>query len=271
VTADPARYADALVGAALSATPAGFVTDLDGTLAPIVEDPAAAMPIPGAVDVLRALARRVAVVAVVTGRAAMDARRILGPAGNELLVAGNHGLEWLEPGSRSPTSPARAAELRAALVAAIDEVPDLEGVAVDDKGLSATIHYRAARDVAATRAALLSALRSLPPGIELREGRRSVELRPVGAGDKGSALAAIAERHSLRGVVVAGDDVTDVDMFRVAGALRGRGVVALSVAVAAGREVPAAVSEAADLTLPAPERLVALLDRVVRALPEQAG
>jgi trehalose 6-phosphate phosphatase len=268
MTADSSRHAEALVGAVLSVTPAGFVTDLDGTLAPIVADPAAAAPVPGATHALRALARRIAVVAVVTGRGAVDARRILGPGGDELLVVGNHGLEWLAPGSATPTAPVRAAELRAALAAALDRVPELDGVAVDDKGLSATVHYRGAADGTAARAALLAGLRDLPPGIELREGRRSIELRPVGAGDKGSAVEEIAARHRLQGLVVAGDDVTDLDMFRVAAALKRRGHVTLALAVAGGREVPAAVSDAADLTLESPAQLVGLLARVARGLPK---
>src|SRR5439155_15076132 len=81
----------AIARTALAAQPAGLVTDLDGTLAPIVPVPSEAMLLPVASDALRALAGRLAVVAVITGRAALDARRMLGSAGNQALVIGNHG------------------------------------------------------------------------------------------------------------------------------------------------------------------------------------
>ncbi|HET6381006.1 MAG TPA: trehalose-phosphatase, partial [candidate division Zixibacteria bacterium] len=86
--------------AALAATPAGLLTDFDGTLSPIVRDPAAARPLPGAVEALEALAGRGVLVGVVSGRAAADVRRLLGT--DRLLVIGNHGLEWLEPGAATP-------------------------------------------------------------------------------------------------------------------------------------------------------------------------
>ena len=60
--------------AAMSADPghALVATDYDGTLAPIVDDPAAAVPAPGAVAALAMLAGRAGTVAVITGRAAAD-------------------------------------------------------------------------------------------------------------------------------------------------------------------------------------------------------
>src|ERR1700731_446217 len=61
--------------AAMSADPghALVATDYDGTLAPIVDDPAAAVPAPGAVAALAMLAGRAGTVAVITGRDATDA------------------------------------------------------------------------------------------------------------------------------------------------------------------------------------------------------
>ena len=250
----------------LHMAPAGLVTDLDGTLSRIVDEPAAAQPIPEVSELLRDLARRLAVVAVITGRSAADARRMLGPIGRDLLIVGNHGLEWLAPGSESPEASVRAEGLRAELQAALAAVPTADGVAIDDKGLSATVHYRAAADPEAARQALLAALRILPAGIELREGRRSVELRPLGAGDKGSAVSRIAQRYALRGLLVAGDDVTDIDMFHAADALRAQGLATLTLAVGGGTEVSRAVSDAADVTVPSPEALVSVLLSVATSL-----
>src|SRR5919109_166175 len=75
----------------------GVLCDIDGTLAPIVRDPADAAIPAEAREVLRAMARRYALVACVSGRRAIEARRLVGL--DELAYAGNHGLELLRPGA----------------------------------------------------------------------------------------------------------------------------------------------------------------------------
>ena len=249
-----------LAAAALALAPAGLLTDLDGTLAPIVADPAEARLAPGAAAALTQLAERLAVVGVITGRAAGDARRILGS--DRLLVVGNHGLEWLEPGAAVAAPPPGGEALAAAVESALGAVPQLAGVAVERKGLSATIHVRGAPDPSSALAAVAAALRdAAPEGLELRSGRMSLEVRPAGAGDKGSALRMVVERHALRGLLVLGDDVTDLDMFRAAAGLRATGrLSAVILAVRGGREVPELVAASADAVLDAPADVVRLLE-----------
>src|SRR5574338_98351 len=211
-------------------------------------------------DLRRALTlARTAVVAVVSGRAAADARRILGR--DDVLVIDNHGLEWLEPGAAEPSTPAGLAAPMADLHALLARLPATGGVTVEDKGLSATIHVRNASDPAAANAALETWLRAnLPATLGLRRGRMSLELRPAGAGDKGTALASLVERHALRGLLLLGDDVTDLDMFRAAIALRATGAVRVAIlAVAGEREVPSEVAASADALLPSPHAAVDVL------------
>jgi trehalose 6-phosphate phosphatase len=258
MTASEGARAVALVRAALSHQPAGLVSDLDGTLAPIVSDPTAVALTDGAGELLARLARRLAVVGIITGRAAADARRIAGLP--ELLVIGNHGLEWLDPGEAEPQYAVGLAHTATLLLAALASLPAEPGLAIDEKGLSATIHYRNAPRPALARRRILAALGHLPEGLELREGRLSVELRPAGAGDKGTALRQVVARYRLRGLVVAGDDLTDLDMFRGAADLRAAGgLTAALVAVGGSGEVPNAVAEAADAVVATPDELVTLL------------
>lgn len=266
-TGDPLSRALALAVVALAEAPAGLLTDFDGTLSRIVPDPASSRLVDGAALTLETLARRLAVVAIVTGRAPLDARRMTGVPG--LLVAGNHGTEWLEPGADAPIPTPEATRVRAALAAVLARVPPLPGVIIEEKGLSATIHYRNAPDPAATRRAVAAALPDLGPGagLELRPGRMSLELRPIGLGDKGAATRTIIERFGLRGAVVMGDDVTDLDMFaavaeqRDAGKLRGA-----IIAVGDERgETPAAVERAADVVLRDPAEAAALLAAIAGA------
>jgi trehalose 6-phosphate phosphatase len=248
-----------LARAAIAAAPAALLTDLDGTLAPIVNDPAAARALPGAPDALAGLAAAGTLVGVVSGRAARDARRILGR--DDILVLGNHGLEWLEPGAGSPENAPGTAAAAGAVDRAVRAVPVEEGVTLEHKGLSATIHFRNAPDPAGAAARAREALDSAAiPGVEVRPGRMSLELRPAGAGDKGSAVEAVARRHGLRGLVVIGDDVTDLDMFRAAHRLRDEtGLVVAVLAVGGAGEVPPEVGAAADALLPDPAAVVDLL------------
>jgi trehalose 6-phosphate phosphatase len=254
-TDDPLTRALVLASAALAEAPAGLLTDFDGTLSPIVADPASSRLVDGAAPALEALVRRLAVVAVVTGRAPLDARRMTGVPG--LLVAGNHGMEWLEPGADAPIPSPEAARVRARIDAVLAAVPMLPGVTIEDKGLSATIHYRNAADPEATRRAVVAVLPGLGPGgeLELRPGRMSLELRPIGLGDKGAATRTIIDRFGLRGAVVMGDDVTDLDMFAAVAERRDAGLLRGAIIGVGGgdAEVPPEVSAAADAVLDGPE------------------
>ncbi len=244
----------------LAHAPAGLLTDFDGTLSPIVSDPMMSRLVDGASGALSTLAERLAVVAVVTGRAPLDARRMTGVPG--LLIVGNHGTEWLEPGAVEPVSAPEAASFRARLDAALAPMPQLDGVMVEHKGISAAIHYRNAPDPAAARDAIREALTDVEThGFELGEGRMIVEVRAPGLGNKGSAVDGIIERFGLRGVVVMGDDVTDLDMFRVVAARRREGALSgLVIGVGgADREITPAVADAADVMLAHPEQAATFL------------
>jgi trehalose 6-phosphate phosphatase len=259
-TDGPLARALALARPVVASAPAGLLTDFDGTLSPIVEDPAAARLVDGASEALERLAGRMAVVAIVTGRSPVDARRMVGVPG--LLVAGNHGTEWLEPGAEVAQAVPEAAAVRDRLASLRRRVPERSGVTLEDKGLSATVHYRNAPDPEAARAAILDALGEVGPELELRPGRMSVEIRPVGLGDKGAASRRIIDRFALSGVVVMGDDVTDLDMFGAVAEEReaGRLIGAIVAVAGAGGEVPSRVAEAADVVLDGVEEAARFLE-----------
>ncbi len=94
--------------AALLADPgrALVALDFDGTLSPIVADPAAARAHPGAVPALGQLAAVVGTVAVITGRPAASAVDLGGfEAVPGLVVLGHYGLErWADGALESPPS-----------------------------------------------------------------------------------------------------------------------------------------------------------------------
>ena len=261
----PLSRALALAQRALAAAPAGLLTDFDGTLSPIVHDPFMAGLVDGAGGALEALSQRLAVVAIVTGRMPQDARRLIGVPG--VLIAGNHGTEWLEPDASEATVAPRAEEIGSALATALDRVPAMPGVVVDHKGVSASVHYRQAPDPDAARAAILTALGDLEPlGLRLGLGRMIVEIRPLALGDKGTATRAIVQRFGLRGALVMGDDTTDLDMFRAAATLRADGRLSAAIIAVGGsdHEAPAEVTAAADAVLDTPAEAAELLERLSR-------
>ncbi|MBN9619387.1 MAG: trehalose-phosphatase, partial [Actinobacteria bacterium] len=123
-----------------------IATDFDGTLAPLVPDPEASRPVPGAVDALVALAGKGARIAVVTGREAAVAVRLGGlDAVPGIVVAGLYGVQtWSAGILHSPESPPVVDALRARLPEALDGAdPD---VWIEDKGLSLVVHARRAAD-----------------------------------------------------------------------------------------------------------------------------
>ena len=260
LTDAPLSRALALSADALAAEPAGLLTDFDGTLSTIVRDPFMAGLVDGADGALEALAARLAVVAIVTGRMPLDARRLVGVPG--VLVVGNHGSEWLDPDQSEPAAAPGAQAVGRALDEALARVPPMAGVMPDHKGVSASIHYRQAPDPESARAAILAALGDLEPlGLRIGHGRMIIEIRAPDLGDKGTAARAIVERFGLRGVLVMGDDATDLDMFTAVAALRATGRLRAAIVAVGGtdHDVLPEVAAAADVVLATPAEAAELL------------
>ena len=166
----PLHRAIDLAQVALRAEPSGLLTDFDGTLSGIVGDPTEARLVDGAADALARLAERLASVAIITGRAAGDARQLIDVSG--VLVVGNHGVEWLAPDASDPESSPEAAVVAARLEATLAAVPTDPGVVIERKGLSATVHYRNAAHPTRAREGLLRSVEvAALHDIEVREGR----------------------------------------------------------------------------------------------------
>ena len=242
---------------------AAILTDVDGTLAPIVDDPAAAAPLPEARSALAELAGRYAVVGCVSGRAAEEARRLVGLEG--LLYIGNPGLELLEPGAQRAHAAATLAghERDAADFAARLDPERLAevGLRLEDKGPIQALHWRGAEDEArAERLAAAVAAEAHVSGLETHRGRKVIELRPPVAFDKGTAIGEVADRETIRHALYAGDDRTDVDGFQALRDRRANGALASAVCVGiVSPESPPEVATASDLTVPDPAAFADLL------------
>lgn len=192
--------------------------DFDGTLAPIVDDRRRAALRPRT----RALLARTATLypcALITGRARADvARRLVGTGIAHLI--GNHGLETSTGATRGAHSVRRAhALLRAAL-------RDAVGVDIEDKGATLAVHYRHAPRPADARERIVAALAPLRSSLRLLGGHFVINVLPPGAGDKGTAFAALWDRLGADVALFVGDDLTDEPAFELA---RGRPLIGACV------------------------------------------
>ncbi|WP_306458914.1 trehalose-phosphatase [Streptomyces sp. 1331.2] len=257
---------------AILGAPRGAVIalDFDGTLAPIVADPARARAHPGVVGALRVLAPVVGAVVVVTGRPAAVAVEYGGLAGVPgVVVLGHYGAERWEDGEvTAPEVHPGVAGVREALPEVLARVGAPEGVWVEDKGRSVAVHTRRTAAPEEALELLRAPVAELAAGYELvvEPGRLVLELRPPGV-DKGAALTGFLRERGARSVLYAGDDLGDVAAFAAVEELRGEGVAGLLVCSGAVGDAPVKeLADRADLVVAGPAGVVELLGALGEAL-----
>jgi trehalose 6-phosphate phosphatase len=243
---------------------AALLTDVDGTLAPIVKRPEEARVPHAATELLRELSGRFGMVGCISGRPAEEARRLVGVEG--ISYAGNHGLELLRPGDRAPRlDPAVRESERAAaeFVAALDgKSLTGTGLRLEDKGPIQSLHWRGAADErAAEGRAQQIAKEAERAGLEPRWGRKVLEVRPRAGGGKEAAVAALLASGEFSAAIYAGDDRTDLDAFRALRQLREAGELEAAICVGVvSPEGPSELSRDSDITVEGPKGWLVILD-----------
>jgi trehalose 6-phosphate phosphatase len=235
--------------------------DFDGTLAPIVEVPEEACPLPGAGALLGQLAERYRRVAVVSGRPLAFLLDRLGAEAGHAELVGLYGLERAAPSGtandrRIAVEPAALrwqATVEAAATMAQAAAPP--GLLVERKGLTVTLHYRQTPEHARW-AAEFAAEQQSATGLIAHPGKQSWELRPPVPTDKGTVVAELAD--GLQAACFVGDDAGDVPAFAALARLRAQRVDTLAIAVG-GPETPPEVLHAADLVVNGPAGVLDLL------------
>ena len=189
-----------------------FAFDLDGTLVPIMSDPAAVLLSPAVQEALAELKVR-ATVAIITGRSQRDAQDRLGIVPHYLV--GNHGSEGLPGWEGYEEEFRRLADEWARQLHTL--LPDgrMTGIRVENKGLSVSVHYRNARNRTAARSFVLSAIDRLSPCPRVVGGKHVENLLPEEAPDKGTALLQLMSRAGCAKGFFVGDDQTDEDVFQL--------------------------------------------------------
>ncbi len=261
-----ARRYDAFVAAADAAV---VGLDMDGTLSPIVDDPALAHIHPDAPEALVDVARAVRAVAIITGRPARQALALggldevgatIGGEGRELFVFGQYGHErWSSTNRRvvSPRPPAGLGRFAAELPAVLRRAGS-ESAFVEHKGLGVAVHTRRMPDPPGALAQLLPPVVELAQrhGLTIEPGRNVVEVRAPGV-DKGAAVHTLAQELDAGAFLFAGDDLGDLKAFTAVTELRDEGLATLLVCSSSEEE--SALRELADVVVPGPEGVLALL------------
>lgn len=183
--------------------------DYDGTLAPIVRHHEAARMRKTTRELLMALGNLYPVV-VVSGRARRDMlQRMLGVP--VWRIVGSHGLDW---GQMTPELRRYERLVQRWRRLLQPRLSGVEGVEIEDKRVSLSIHYRQARYPSQARIAIADVVGCLK-GARVFGGKRVFNVVPRNAPDKGYALEALSKELRSESVLYIGDDVTDEAVFSI--------------------------------------------------------
>jgi trehalose 6-phosphate phosphatase len=178
--------------------------DYDGTLAPIVTDPARARMHASTARLLRSVADCYPC-AVISGRMLADlASHVEGIPLRHLT--GNHGIE---PWGETQRFASRVRQWVGPLRMRLDGEP---GIRIEDKAYSVTLHYRRAHNKRRAFQLIHDAVRPLS-GARTIDGKDTVNVVPRGAPNKGVALERVRDQLGCARAIYIGDDETDEDAF----------------------------------------------------------
>ena len=244
------------------------LTDVDGTIAPIVERHDQAEVPEQIRELLATLAERYGLVGAISGRRALDARRLVGL--DQLAYSGNHGFELLMPGEEEPKPDPLLYGHEGDAWAFATGLPEREisdlGIRIEDKGAIVALHWRGSpNEGEAETWASEIANEAEWKGLVAHRGRMVLEIRPDVSIDKGRALISLLGSREIDAALYAGDDRTDVDAFRALGELRDekhlRAVARIAIA---SDEAPPQVAAEADLVVDGPDGFAEALSQLAR-------
>lgn len=238
-----------------------LTSDIDGTLCRIVDRPEKAKVPDRARKTLEALSHRLAMVACITGRPALTARKMVGA--NSVVYFGNHGLELLSPGHDDPRLllEGEDADRAKRFVAAHDNVFWVEKkIRLEDKGPIQALHWRGA-GVRTEDFVRIIADHAGAAGLDTHWGRKVMELRPPDMEGKAGAAAELITGWKIENMVFAGDDQTDLDAVRRLQKMKADGEIKnLMIVAVDSDEGPPELMEIADLVVAGPDEWIDMIE-----------
>jgi len=169
-----------------------------------------------------------------------------------LVYVGNHGLErWTDDGIDVPEVVQQYRQQMEAVRDAL-KARKLDGMLIEDKVATLSIHYRNTEKPEAAAAIFRPIVEAVASkhGLAMYEGRMIFEVRPPLEINKGTAFRALVDDYQLDTALYLGDDVTDVDALKMACKLRQNGVTnGIAIGVESATDTPDSVRHASDFLL----------------------
>jgi trehalose 6-phosphate phosphatase len=244
---------------------AAIMLDIDGTLAPIVDNAADAHVPESTRQLMIAVARAYGLVACVSGRRASEARAMVSIG--SISYVGSHGIELLRAGWTEAVLDPDAADWVRRIHEFGREADTADTrrrrVRLEDKGPIVAFHWRGAPDEEAARAAIDAiAERAQAAGLRTHWGRKVLEVRPPIRIDKGVGIKRLLKEvgPEIKSALYIGDDTTDLDAFRALTELVQEGRLTRAVRVGVeSEEGPSQITAEADVVVDGPEGVRRLL------------
>jgi trehalose 6-phosphate phosphatase len=206
--------------------------DYDGTLTPIVARPEMAVLSSQTRKILKQIScHSLFKLAIISGRSLSEVKTLLGL--ENIAYAGNHGLEIECPPhycqERSPETTTFAHPIAKQFQPRLKtleqrlkkELRGINGIVIQNKGLTLSVHYRLAEEttVKIIKQLFFEAIEcaDAKDKLQVTEGKKVLEVRPPIDWNKGKAIEWLLEIYGTPGSlpIFAGDDVTDEDGFEV--------------------------------------------------------
>jgi trehalose 6-phosphate phosphatase len=254
---------DALAPLRSDPTGSAVLLDIDGTLAPIVDNAAEAGVPEATRKLMISISRRYGLLACVSGRRASDARAMV--AIGAITYVGSHGAEMLGAGWTEAVLDPELEKWCPKIDAFRRESDTMElqrrRVRIEDKRAIVAYHWRGAPDEQAAREAVDAiASHASDQGLEVHWGRKVMEVRPPVRIDKGQGIASLLEGRTIGAALYAGDDTTDLDAFAALRALQDEGKIDRAICVGVtSPDGPPEIEQEADIVVNGPDGMRDLL------------
>ncbi|KAF1334355.1 Trehalose-phosphatase, partial [Globisporangium splendens] len=208
--------------------------DYDGTLTPIVSDPASAL-LPSQTRATLEKVRGKFTTGVISGRSLDKIQKFVGIP--ELYYAGSHGFDIAGPNGttiKNQVASEFVNDLRELHDALAERIADIPKAQVEDNVFSVSMHYRNVDPAYHDKITeIAEAVGSQHPNIRCNRGKMVFEFKPKIDWNKGKALVWLLQalgldQHEEVFTIYIGDDTTDedaFDVFRTSDKRKGMGII----------------------------------------------
>ena len=195
--------------------PFGLITDMDGTISPIPYDFLQTPIPPPTLPQLAELVSHFDLLAVVSGRTSSAVKDIVNIKGIKYI--GHYGME-LWDNDRAilhPDAEAYVPSMRA-LVKELEPLNSIEGLIIQDKWATISIHYHMCPQPQIAKQQTLDLLMKSPhiKNLSVMDEKTNIGIVPRVDIDKGTAVTTLIEQYRLSGAIYLGDDIGDLPAFR---------------------------------------------------------